>query len=260
MCQIGNMHTGPHGLRIAKEPNGTSVFYMANNNAALFKTTLDGDVIWSVYNRPTTDPAGEKKTNATKCAFGAPNGYCPTWFEHQPDSDYLYMTDGYGSNKMYIYTVDGKYTGTAVGGTGGPDRHGKFNIAHSISWDPRRKQMAVSDRVNHRLEYFDIDAKDPHKFDYASTTMQDFAGNNTGLVCNVRFLNDTWAITPTLEGPVFIMGNENNLLSTIDVNALLGTKGTKQGFDHPHDAIFLPNGDFVVATWNPGRIGYFTRQ
>lgn len=46
----------------------------------------------------------------------------------------------------------------------------------------------------------------------------------------------------------------------VDVNALLGTGGTKQGFDHPHDAIFLPNGDFVVATWSPGRIGYFTLQ
>ena len=119
--------------------------------------------------------------------------------------------------------------------------------------------MAVSDRVNHRLEDFDIDSKDPKKFDYVSPTMQDFAKPNTGLVCNVRFLNDTWAITPTLEGPVFIMDKQNKLLSTIDVNALLGTTGTKQGYDHPHDAIFLPNGDFVVATWNPGRIGYFTK-
>eukprot|EP01043_Picozoa_sp_COSAG02_P044305 COSAG02_NODE_3945_length_6002_cov_21.998475_2_plen_222_part_00 len=172
-------------------------------------------MLWSVYNRPSEDVSKQKKNNATHCAFGAPSGYCPTWFEHQPGSEFLYMTDGYGSNKMYIYTVDGKYTGTNVGGTGGSDQHGKFNIAHSISWDPRRSQMAVSDRVNHRLEYFDIDAKDPSKFDYVSTTMQDFAGNNTGLVCNVRFLNDTWAITPTLEGPVFIMDKENKLLSTV---------------------------------------------
>ena len=52
----------------------------------------------------------------------------------------------------------------------------------------------------------------------------------------------------------------NLSISQIDVNALLGTKGTKAGFDHPHDAIFLPNGDFVVATWSPGRIGYFSQQ
>ena len=188
---------------------------MANNNQALFKTTLEGEVLWSVYNRPNTDASKTKKNSTTHCKFGAPNGYCPTWFEHQPGSQYLYMSDGYGSNKQYIYTVDGKFTGTSVGGTGGPDQHGKFNIAHSISWDPRRGQMAVSDRVNHRLEYFDIDANDPTKFDYVSTTMQDFAKPNTGLVCNVRFLNDTWAITPTLEGPVFIMDKENKLLSTV---------------------------------------------
>ena len=221
MCQIGNGNTGPHGLRISKDTSGKEVFYMANNNQALFKTTLEGEVLWSVYNRPTEDVSKQKKNNATHCAFGAPTGYCPTWFEHQPGSEYLYMTDGYGSNKMYIYTVDGKYTGTSVGGTGGPDQHGKFNIAHSISWDPRRSQMAVSDRVNHRLEYFDVDAKDPSKFDYVSTTMQDFAGNNTGLVCNVRFLNDTWAITPTLEGPVFIMDKENKLLSTVSYRGFL---------------------------------------
>lgn len=214
---------------------------MANNNQALFKTTLEGELLWSVYNRPTQDVSKTTKNNSTHCAFGSPNGYCPTWFEHQPGSPYLYMTDGYGSNKMFIYGTDGKFTGTSVGGTGGPNQHGpfdcislggdalvskpcpcyacsragKFNIAHSISWDPRREEMAVSDRVNHRLEYFKIDAKDPTKFDYSSTTMLDFEKPNTGLVCNVRFLNDTWAISPTLEGPVFIMDKENKLLSTV---------------------------------------------
>ena len=96
MCNIGNANTGPHGLRIAKEPNGTQVFYMANNNQALFKTTLEGDVIWSVYNRPSTNPADEKKNATTKCEFGSgpakdgyAHGYCPTWFENQPGSDFL---------------------------------------------------------------------------------------------------------------------------------------------------------------------------
>ena len=37
----------------------------------------------------------------------------------------------------------------------------------------------------------------------------------------------------TLEGYVFIMDTENKLVSTVDENGLFGTKGTKQGFDHP---------------------------
>ena len=42
------------------------------------------------------------------------------------------------------------------------------------------------------------------------------------------------------------------------VRSIKSTLGAK-GFKHPHDAIFLPNGDFVVATWSPGRIGYFRK-
>ena len=32
-----------------------------------------------------------------------------------------------------------------------------------------------------------------------------------------------------------------------------------QGFKHPHDAIWLANGDIAVCTWNPGRLGYWRR-
>ena len=39
----------------------------------------------------------------------------------------------------------------------------------------------------------------------------------------------------------------------------LADVGADSGFDHPHDAIFLPNGDFVLCTWNPGRLGYWRR-
>ena len=83
----------------------------------------------------------------------------------------------------------------------------------------------------------------------------EFVKNNTGLVCNARFLNNSHAIAPTLEGYVFILDEHNRNVSIINVNGLLGHKG----FNHPHDAIFLPNGDFVVATWSPGRTGYFRR-
>ena len=37
--------------------------------------------------------------------------------------------------------------------------------------------------------------------------------------------------------------------------AALGGDGHK----HPHDAIFLPSGDMVVATWNPGRLSYWKK-
>jgi len=33
----------------------------------------------------------------------------------------------------------------------------------------------------------------------------------------------------------------------------------QQGSLHPHDALLLPNGDFVVGTWNPGYVSYWKR-
>ena len=50
-----------------------------------------------------------------------------------------------------------------------------------------------------------------------------------------------------------LLDRENRLLSTIAVSDLLGDQGSV----HPHDAILLPNGDLVVATWRPGRISYW---
>jgi len=72
--------------------------------------------------------------------------------------------------------------------------------------------------------------------------------------CNVRFLREN-SIVADLNGPVLILDKDDNLLSSIDVAGLLGDQGHK----HPHDAMFMPNGDIVVATWNPGRMSYWRR-
>ena len=56
---------------------------------------------------------------------------------------------------------------------------------------------------------------------------------------------------------VGIVDSQNNLMSVINITDVLGDRG----FLHPHDAHFVPDdsGDFVLVTWNPGRIGYFRR-
>ena len=41
----------------------------------------------------------------------------------------------------------------------------------------------------------------------------------------------------------------------VDVAGLIGSLGSL----HPHDALFLPNGDFVVGTWNPGYVSYWKK-
>lgn len=47
--------------------------------------------------------------------------------------------------------------------------------------------------------------------------------------------------------------------ATPQVAALLGHAGPSSGHKHPHDAIFLANGDIAVCTWNPGKISYWRK-
>ncbi|CAB9510605.1 NHL repeat containing protein [Seminavis robusta] len=231
----------PHGLRTQVE-NGTLVLYHANNQQVIHKTTMDGEIIWTV--------AGKPDENST-------DSYKPTWFAGAPDSPYVYLADGYGSSKVYVYNrTDGNYTGHSFGGHG--KGHGQFETDHAITYDSRigyHHQMVVCDRGNHRLEYFKVDPQDPSIFEYTHTVSFDPL---LQLPCNIRMRpEDGVAIIPFLEGTVGILTENNELMSVVNITQMLGDKG----FLHPHDAHFVPalSGDFVLVTWNPGRIGYFRR-
>ena len=46
---------------------------------------------------------------------------------------------------------------------------------------------------------------------------------------------------PDLAGPVAVLDNQHRVLSVVNVSVLLAAEQHK----HPHDAIFLANGDIV---------------
>ena len=79
---------------------------------------------------------------------------------------------------------------------------------------------------------------------------------SVSLPCNINFAYDgTHAVIPNLgsyndlgtkaNGTVAVVDSDNKVVSVIEVAKLLGDKGHQ----HPHDAVFLPNGDIVVCTW-----------
>lgn len=229
----------PHGLRAAfDEDSGETVLYHANNEQSLHKTTINGDIIWSNNEKP------------------AGNNYRPTWFASQPGSPFVYLADGYGSSKIFVYNkTSGAHTGRSFGGRGNSSQHGNFQTSHAIEWDRRSQQMVVCDRENHRLEYFRVNQTDDTVFEYTHTVSFFPLLKRP---CNIRVRpGDGAAIIPFLEGPVGIVNYDNELVSVVNISATLGD----QGFLHPHDAHFVPgtSGDFVLVTWNPGRIGYFRR-
>jgi len=238
----------PHGLKIAME-DGVEYLYHANNNQKLTKTKLDGTVIWQVQGFFGQNPAGLKS-------------YRPTWHAILPGSKYTYLCDGYGSNQVYEFNIDGNFLNNTWGGrsaTTGPDAElGKFSTNHGCTHDPRvtdSTTVVVSDRENHRFQMCEVDPVNGGKFDCKSSVdLTPSLGEGTR-PCNLRMYpeQEGRAITPDLAGPVAVFDQSNAVISVVNVSVLLAA----EQFKHPHDAMFLPNGDMVVATWAPGRIAYW---
>lgn len=218
-------HGAPHGLNIQVDKAGKPHLYHANNDATVHKTTTEGEIEW---------------TRKWPSMMG---NYKPTDVVVPPNSDRVYVADGYGSSMIHLLkNSDGVYAGKSWGGAGAA--HGELNCPHGITYDPRRKLLLVSDRGNKRLEYFSLNGV------YQSTV----EAPEITAPCNA----DVWGefvLVPNLDGPLAILDKENKAASVIEVGKLLGA----YGFQHPHDAIFLENGDIVVCTWNPGRLGYWKR-
>jgi hypothetical protein len=215
----------PHGLNLHVDAQGQPHLYHANNDATVHKTLLDGSLEWT---RKWPDFMGN---------------YKPTDVVVPPGSDRVLVADGYGSSMVHaLKTGDGVYAGKSWGGTG--IAHGELNCPHGITYDPRHQLLLIADRGNKRLEYYTLNGL------YHSTV----EASEIKAPCNA----DVWGeyvLVPDLDGPLAILDKENKVISVIEVSRLLGA----QGFKHPHDAIWLANGDIVVCTWNPGRLGYWRR-
>lgn len=215
----------PHGLSYAAETGGSGALYHANNDGTIHKTSLEGEIIW---------------TRKWPAFMG---NYKPTDTALLPGGAQLFVADGYGSNMIHaLKTTDGVYAGKSWGGTG--KRSGELSCPHAIAYDPRCQRLLICDRSNRRLEYYT-----PYGAYHSSVQLPEMQAP-----CNTDFQGE-FVLVPNLDGPMVILDKENRAISVIEVAKLLGG----QGFKHPHDAIWLANGDIAVCTWNPGRLGYWRK-
>ncbi|KAL3909813.1 MAG: hypothetical protein SGPRY_009294 [Prymnesium sp.] len=196
----------PHGLTISDE-EGVQYLYHANNQQTLTKTTLEGEIVW-------------QRTGY----FGQPSSqlYRPTWFAVPPGRRMIYLCDGYGSNHVYVFDrTDGSFMNRTYGGKGGRDQHGDFSTNHGCTWDPRNDKIAISDRANSRIEYFDFN--DHGRWSYSHTVdMRPVMGSQT-LPCNLRAYPEQHghAVSPDLTGPVAVLDKINTVVSVVNVSSLL---------------------------------------
>lgn len=209
----------------------------------LTKTTLEGEIVWQREGNFGQDPKA---------------AYRPTWFGVPPAtrSKYIYLCDGYGSNNVYVFDRDtGAYMNKVYGGKGGRDQHGKFSTNHGCLWDARVDKIAVADRANSRIEYFDYDADGGWSYNF-TVDMRPQMGAGT-LPCTLRTYpeQDGLAVSADLSGPTAVLDASNKVVSVVNVSVLLAADSDK----HPHDSMLLANGDLLVATWAPGRLTYWKK-
>jgi len=170
-----------------------------------------------------------------------------------PGTDYLLVTDGYGSS--YVHVLN-KTTGAYIPGMtfgGSPT----FACPHKITLDEDAKKIVICDRSHQRRVWLDYD------LNVSKLIAQPIGVNDPAMhsPCQSHYRMDPVAgkvsVVASLTGSVGVFsenGGPGNatLLSTIPVREMLGA----QGHTDPHDALFLPSGDIVVTCWkNPTTIG-----
>ena len=228
---------GAHGLDLRVESDGERLYHCDTRRRQVVKTGLDGSVIWS---------AGCPMESGV---YGNVNEWCPTNVAFLPDGDLL-VADGYGRSFVHRYDSDGNWKSIFL--RPGQD-FGQVACPHGLWLDNRNQdpQVAVADRSNRRIQFFDLDGK-------AISEHRD----GIRRPCDLDF-RDGVMLVPDLESVVTLCDEQNKPMVMLgdghptDLRSKSRDSFLAGRFVHPHDAIFLRDGSILVAEWVP--IGRVTR-
>lgn len=231
---------GSHGLDIRKEGKEEFLYHCDTNRRVFSKTTLDGKTIW------------EQGLPKEAGVYDDKHAFIPTNIAFSPNGDF-YVADGYGSSYIHQYDIKGNYKKT-FGGPG--SEPGQVQQPHGIWLDNRGKNplLAVADRANRRIQYFDLDGK--------SVGM---VTEGMRLPCHFS-IRGKEMLVPDLQSIVTVLDEDNRVIVALGDGDPTDLRGHPRSdfipgkFIHPHDAIFLRNGDILVAEWVPiGRVTLLRR-
>jgi len=236
----GRFDGGSHGLDIRKEADGEFIYHCDTNKREVVKTTLDGVQVWS-FTTPKEPGVYDDK-----------HAFVPTNVAFLPNGDFA-LGDGYGSSYIHIYDRNGHWKKTFCGPGGDI---GKVSCPHGLWLDDRDHTplLAVADRSNRRVQYFDLDGQHVK-----------FVTDGIYLPCHFS-IRGKEMLVPDLESVVTVLDENNKVIVHLGDGHLTNGQGSDlRGhprkdfipgkFIHPHDAIFLQNGDILVAEWVPiGRV------
>lgn len=231
---------GAHGLDLRREGASEFLYHCDTAHRKVVKTDLDGKEIWTL----------EAPKESGRYEKGEP--FIPTNVAFSPNGDF-YVADGYGSNWIHQYDRKANYIRTF----GGPGRDpGQVQQPHGLWLDDRGKEplLAVADRANHRIQYFSLDGK------HVS-----FSTDGMRLPCHFSIQKGVMLV-PDLSSVITLLDEDNKPIVQLGDGNPTNLRDhprkdfVRGKFVHPHDAMFLRNGDILVAEWVPiGRVTLLRR-
>ena len=134
----GAVSANPHGLHIG--PTG-NVWIVDRDYHIATEHTPAGEVIRVLGTKLSPSPT----------VFGEPFNM-PSGLDTTPAGD-IFVSDGYGGNRVHRFASDGELLHSWGGAGAGP---GEFALLHNVAIDGRGR-VFVCDRMNHRIQLFDLD-------------------------------------------------------------------------------------------------------
>ena len=248
-------HGGGHGLDLRAE-GGEEFLYLTDlSQPCTVKFTLAGEEV-----RRWTKPAGTDQ-------YGDGQRYMATNVAFTPDGGF-FIGDGYGSSHLIRYDAAGELVGVFSRPGKQP---GELKCPHGLWWDDRPGRtpaLAVADRSNSRVSYFDADGAFL-RVEAAGTVPApcDFAGVTTDgerTVCVVPDLKARVTLLDASNDVLTHLGDDAEWIARTQANGRAMRKTPSEWkpglFVAPHDAAFVNGTDLLVAEWVPtGRLTYLER-
>ncbi len=231
---------GAHGLDIRREGDEEFLYHCDTNRRLVVKTNLKGETLW------------ERGTPVEAKVYDDSKRFVPTNVAFLPGEggkagDVL-VGDGYGASYVHRFTADGAFVKVVLEPGSEP---GKVSCPHGLWVDERSgtPRLAVADRGNRRLQYFTLDGKP-----------LGIVTQGLRMPCHFKTRGDV-LLVPDLESVVTLLDANDKVIAHLGDGHPSSLRGAPREqfiegkFIHPHTAIFLRNGDILVAEWVPvGRV------
>lgn len=237
----GNEYPQAHGLEITSE-NGVEYLWITDcKKAVVAKTTLTGQVIFSV---------GFEQVSFL---YSDRNRFAPTNVAVTKEGDF-YISDGYGDSRIHHFDPKGKYI-HSFGGRGKETYH--LNEAHAIWHDDREGRspsLLICSRQDHAVKRFTLKGEWIETFSLACFWP-----------CNIHFSDGLFYVphlknSPHEHGAITIHDASFKIIATLGADSPIYEENNlkpcpetpSNPFIYPHDLHVDEHGNIYLAQWYSG--------